>query len=66
MVPKKLNEIMKIRIKSSVILFILHLPFLIGWKSCCIFQVYDKFLINIFSGSLVNDKFANLKLNVFT
>ena len=47
-------------------MYILHFSLLIAWKSCS-FQDDDNFisLTNIFSGSFVNDKFLNLKLNVF-
>ena len=57
-----------------MILYISHFPLSLPWKSCYIlfistFQVVDnfisiKYVLLIFLGSLVNDKFSNLKLNV--
>ena len=52
-----------------MILYILHFPLFIAWKRSYIhiklminLLVYD---LSIFSGNLVNDKFSNLKLNIF-
>ena len=52
-----------------MILYILHSPLLMAWKSCCIFFISTLLVYNMsyqyFFRSLVNDKFSNLKLNVF-